>query len=115
MFCAKGFAAGNNVTPFSGSVAAAIMANNIAASTAAPKPVESSVELQTSATEKLWKEDWTNATGNEPIASVAPHFPLWIKVPGTIGMLAASSRRYFACRCSPPIAANNMNRECLTA
>ena len=84
MFCAKGFADGNNVTPFSGSVAAAIMANNIAASTAAPKPVESSVELQTSAIEKPWKEDLINATGSEPIAGVGPHFPLWIKVPQSL-------------------------------
>ena len=84
MFSVKGFAAGKNVTPSSGSAAAAIMASNIAVSIAAPKLAVSSVELQTSATEKLWKESWINATGSEHIASGAQHFPLWIKVPPSI-------------------------------
>jgi hypothetical protein len=84
MFSAKGFAVGSNVMRFSGSAAAAITANNIAASIAAPKPAESSVELQTSAIEKLWKEDLINVTGSEPIACVGPHFPLWIKVPQSL-------------------------------
>ena len=81
MFSVKGFAAGKNVTPYSGSAAAAIMASNIAASIAAPKRAVSSVELQTSATEKLRKEDLINETDNEPIAGGVQHFPLWIKVP----------------------------------
>ena len=34
-----------------------------------------------------------NATDSEHIASGVLHFPLWIKVPRSIGMLAASSRR----------------------
>ena len=80
MFCVKGFAAGNNVTPSSGSAAAAIVANNIAAS----KPAEHNAELPTSAIEELRKEDWINATGNGLIAGVGPHFPLWIKVPSII-------------------------------
>ena len=84
MFSAKGFAVGTNVTRFSGSAAAAITANNIAVSVAAPKPAESSAELQTSAIEKPWKEDLINVTGSEPIAGVGPHFPLWIKVPQSL-------------------------------
>ena len=100
MFSAKGFAAGTNVTRFSGSAAAAITANSIAATVAAPKPAASSVGLQTSVIEELRKEDSINETGSEPIADVAPHVPLWIKVPQRTGMLAASSRLYFVCRIS---------------
>ena len=84
MFSVKGFAAGKNVTPSSGSAAAAIMASNIAVSLAAPKLAVSSVELQTADTEKLWKESWINATDSERIASGAQRFPLWIKVPPSI-------------------------------
>lgn len=84
MFCVKGFAAGNNVTPSSGSAAAAIVASNIAASIAASKPAGHNAELQTSAIEELRKEDWINATGSGLIAGVGPHFPLWIKVPSII-------------------------------
>jgi hypothetical protein len=84
MFSVNGFAAGNNVMPSFGSAAAAIMVSNIAASIAAAKPAESSVGLQTSATEKLLKEGLINGTGSEPTAGVAQHFPLWIKVPGSI-------------------------------
>ncbi len=84
LFSVKGFAAGKNVTPSSGSAAAVIMASNIAAGIAALKPAESSVELRTSATEKPGKADWINETGSEPIAGVVPHFPLWIKVPGSL-------------------------------
>ena len=115
MFSVKGFAVGKNATPSSGSAAAAIMVSNIAVSIAAPKPAVSSVELQTAATERLWKEGWINATDSELIASVVQHFSLWIKVPPSIWMLAASSRRYFACRFSLQIASNNMNPECRTA
>ena len=93
MFYVKGFAAGKNVTPSFGSAAAAIMASSIAVSIAALNPAVSSVELQTSATEKLWKEDLINATGSALIDSAAPRFPLWIKVPRSMRMLAASSRR----------------------
>jgi hypothetical protein len=75
MFSVKGFAAGKNVTPSSGSAAAAIMASNIAVSIAAPKRAVSSVELQTSATEKLWKESWINATDSEPIDQHALRLP----------------------------------------
>jgi hypothetical protein len=84
MFSVKGFAAGKNVTLSSGSAAAVIMASNIAATGAALKPAESSVELRTSATEKLRKAGWTNETGSEPIVGVVRHFPLWIKVPGSL-------------------------------
>lgn len=84
MFSVKGFAAGKNVMPSFGSAAAVIMASNIAASIAAPKRAVSSVGLQTSATEKLWKEDWINETDSERIAGGAQHFPLWIKVPLSI-------------------------------
>jgi hypothetical protein len=84
MFSAKGFAVGKNVTPYSGSAAAAIMASNIAASIAAPKRAANSDEPQTSATEKLWKEDLINETDSERIADGAQHFPLWIKVPLSI-------------------------------
>jgi hypothetical protein len=84
MFSVKGFAVGKNAAPSSGFAGAAIMASNIAVSIAAPKPVMSSVELQTSATERLWKEGWINATDSELIVSVVPHFPLWIKVPQSI-------------------------------
>jgi hypothetical protein len=84
MFSVKGFAVGKNVTPYFGSAAAVIMASNIAVSIAAPKPAVSSVELQTSATERLWKEGLINVTDSELIASVVPHFPLWIKVPLSI-------------------------------
>jgi hypothetical protein len=115
MFSVKGFAAGKNVTPSSGSAGAAIMANSIAVSIAAPKPAVSSVELQTFATEKLWKEGSINETDSELIASVVQHFPLWIKVPRSHRMLAASSRRYFACRFLPEIVANNMSLECRIA
>lgn len=81
MLSAKGFASGMDVTPYSGSVAAAIVASNIVAIIAAPKRAASSDEPQISATEKLWKEDLINATGNELIAGDVQHFPLWIKVP----------------------------------
>ncbi len=91
------------------------MASNIVASIAAPKRAVSSVGPQTSATEKLWKEDWINATDSERIASGVQHFPLWIKVPLSISMLAASSRLYFRCWFSPGIEAHNMNLECRTA
>ncbi len=74
------------------------MASNIAASIAGPKHAGNSVDLQTSAIVKLWKEDWTNATGSEPIVGVVRHFPLWIKVPWSLRILAASSRRLFAYR-----------------
>ena len=74
MFYVKDFVVGINVTPSSGSAATAIMASNIAVSVAEPKHAVSSVDLQTSATEKLPKEDWTNATDSEPIASVELHF-----------------------------------------
>jgi hypothetical protein len=84
MFSAKGFAAGEDVTPYSGSAAAAIMGSNIAASIAAPKRAVSNVGPQTSATEKLWKEDLINETDSERIADGAQHFPLWIKVPVSI-------------------------------
>jgi hypothetical protein len=81
MFSVKGFAAGKNATPYSGSAAAAIMDSNIVASIAAPKRAVSSDELQTSATEKLWKEGWINATDSARIASGVQHFPLWIIPP----------------------------------
>jgi hypothetical protein len=84
MFSVKGFAIGKNVTPSSGSVATAIMASNIAVSIAAAKPAVSSVGLQISDTERLWKESWINATDSELIASGVQHFPLWIKVPQSI-------------------------------
>jgi hypothetical protein len=84
MFSAKGFAVGKNVTLYSGSAAAAIMASNIAASIAAPKRAVNNIGPQTSATEKLWKEDLINATDSERIAGGAQHFPLWIKVPLSI-------------------------------
>jgi hypothetical protein len=84
MFSVKGFVVGKNVTPYSGSAAAAIMVSNIAASIAAPKHAVSNVGLQTSATEKLWKEDLINETDSERIAGGAQHFPLWIKVPLSI-------------------------------
>jgi hypothetical protein len=84
MFCAKGFADGKDVTPYSGSVAAAIVASNIVASIAAPKRAASNDEPQTSATEKLRRENLINATGNERIAGGEQNFPLWIKVPLSI-------------------------------
>ena len=115
MFSVKGFAVGKNVTPSSGSAAIAIMANNIAASIAAPKHAESSVDLQTSVIERLWKEDWTNATDSALIAIVELHFPLWIKVPRSVSKLAASSRLLSVRRFSPDIAAKTMNQECLIA
>ncbi len=115
MFSVKGFAAGKDVTPSSGSAAAAIMANNIAVSIAAPKPAVSSVELRTSATERLWKEGLINATDRERIVGVEQHFPLWIKVPRSVSRVAASSRLLSVRRFSPDIAAKNRNRECLTA
>jgi fucose permease len=93
MFCVKGFAVGKNVTASFGSAVAAIMASSIAVSIAAPNPAVSSAEQQTSATERLRKEDLINAIGSALIDSVAQHFPLWIKVPRSIRMLAASSRR----------------------
>ena len=115
MFSVKGFAVGENVTPSSGFAAAAIMASNIAASIAGPKHAVGSVDLQTSATERLLKEDWTNATDSEPIASVGRHFPLWIKVPRSVSKLAASSRLLSVRRFSPDIAAKTGNQECLIA
>jgi hypothetical protein len=84
MFSAKGFVVGTNVTRSSGSAAAAITANSIAATIAATKPAEHSVELQTFATERLRKEDWINGTDSERIVGGGPHFPLWIKVPSII-------------------------------
>lgn len=84
MFSAKGFAAGRDVTPYFGSAAAAITASNIAASIAAPKRAVNSDELQTSATEKLQREDLINATDSELIAGGVQNFPLWIKVPLSI-------------------------------
>jgi hypothetical protein len=84
MFSAKGFAAGEDVTPYSGFAAVAIMASNTAANIAAPKRAVSSGEPQTSDTEGLRKEDLINATDSEPIAGDVPHFPLWIKVPWSI-------------------------------
>jgi hypothetical protein len=73
------------------------MASSIAVSIAALNPAVSSIELQTSATEKLWKECLINATDSERIAGGVQRFPLWIKVPLSIRMLAASSRLYFLC------------------
>jgi len=84
MFCANGFAVGQDVTLYSGSAAAAIVASNIVAIIAAPKRDVSNDEPQTSATEKLRKEDLINATDNEHIADGVQHFPLWIKVPLSI-------------------------------
>jgi hypothetical protein len=81
MLSAKGFAAGMDVTPYSGSAAAAITDSNIVVNIAAPKHAASSDEPQISATEKLWKEDLINATDSELIAGGVQHFPLWIKVP----------------------------------
>ena len=91
------------------------MVSNIAASIAGSKHAASSVDLQTSAIVKLRKEDWTNATGSGLIASVELHFPLWIKVHRRVSRVAASSRLLSVRRFSSDIAANNMNRECLTA
>ena len=93
MFSVKGFAAGADATQSSGSAAAAIMASSTVVSIAAPKPAESSVELQTSVIEKLPKEGWINATGSALIVSVVPNCALWIKVPRSIRILAASSRQ----------------------
>jgi hypothetical protein len=84
MFSANGFAAGEDVTLYSGSAAAAIAASNIVAIIAAPKRAASSDEPQISATEKLWKEDLINATDSELIAGGVQYFPLWIKVPPNI-------------------------------
>lgn len=84
MLSAKGFAAGMDVTLYSGSAAAAIVASNIVAIIAAPKHAASSDEPQISATEKLWKEDLINATDSERIVGGVQHFPLWIKVPLSI-------------------------------
>ena len=84
MFSAKGFAVGGDVTPYSGSAATVIVASSIATSIAAPRRVVSSGALQTSVTEKLWKEDLISATGSERIAGGVRHFPLWIKVPLSI-------------------------------
>ena len=81
MFSAKGFATGKNVMPSFGSAAAAIVVSNTAVTVAALKRAASSVELQTSATERLRKEGWISATGSAPTAGVVPHFPLWIRVP----------------------------------
>jgi len=75
MFCVKGFAVGKNVTASFGSAVAAIMASSIAVSIAAPNPAVSSAGQQTSAIERLRKEDLINATGSARIASVAQHFP----------------------------------------
>jgi len=94
MFSVKGFAAGKNVTPSSGSAAAAIMASDIAVSIAAPKRVGSSVELQTIAIERPSKGGLIKGTASERIDSGWLQFPLWIKVPRTNLFLAASSRRY---------------------
>lgn len=84
MLSAKGFAAGEDVTPYFGSAVAAITASNIVASIVAPKRAGSRDELQTSATEKLRKEDLINVTDSELIAGGMQHFPLWIKVPLSI-------------------------------
>ncbi len=81
MFSVKGFAAGKHVMPSFGSAAAVIVVSNTAVTVAAPKRAVNSVELQTSATEEVQKESWINVTGSEPTAGVAPHFPLWIRVP----------------------------------
>jgi len=115
MFSVKSLAAGKSATPSSGSAAAAIMASNIAASVAGPKHAASSVELQTSAIVKLRKEDWTNATGSEPIAGVEQHFPLWIKVPRSVSRMAASSGLLSVSHISPDMKAKARNRDCLTA
>ena len=84
MFSAKGFAAGKDVTPYSGSAAAAITDSNIVAIIAAPKRAASSDGPQISATEKLRKDDSINGTGSEPIDGGVQHFPLWIKVPPNV-------------------------------
>jgi hypothetical protein len=115
MLSAKGFAAGEDVTPYFGSAAAAITASNIVASIAAPKRAVSNVGPQTSATEKLRKGNLINATDSELTASVAPHFPLWIKVPRSVSKLAASSRLLPVRRFLSDIAAKTRNQECLIA
>jgi len=112
MFCGKGFAVGTNATASFGSAVTAIMASSIAVSIAALNPAVSSVEQQTSVTGKPRKGNWTNVTGNESIAGAELNFPLWIKVPRSIRMLAASSRLYFVCRISSWATANSMNQEC---
>jgi hypothetical protein len=84
-----------NAMPFSGSVVAATMASNIAATIAAQKRVGNSDELPTIVIERPPKESLIKGIDNERIGSGSLHFPLWIKVPWTISCLAASSRRYF--------------------
>jgi hypothetical protein len=44
------------------------------------KHAGSSAAQQTSATEKLWKQDWIKETASEPIDDASQNIPLWIKV-----------------------------------
>jgi hypothetical protein len=80
LFSVKRFAVG--VPRYFGSAVAAIAASNIAATIAAPKRAGSSVELQTSVTERLERGGLIRETAKENIGNgCGPHFPLWIKVP----------------------------------
>ena len=81
MFSDKGFVDGANVDLSFGSAAVMIVGIVTAAIVAGKKHAGNSVEKQTSATDKPWKQDWIKGIASEPIVNVWPNVPLWIKVP----------------------------------
>ncbi len=80
MFCDKDFAGGANAVRSSGSAAVAIAGIVTVVIIVGKKHAGSSAAQQTSATEKLWKQDWIKETASEPIGYASQNIPLWIKV-----------------------------------
>jgi hypothetical protein len=110
MFSDKGFAAGANVEPYSGSAAVVIVDNVTVVTDAGKKRVVNNSILPTSVTEKPWKQDWIKGIVSEPIVDAWRNVPLWIKVPPDTLPRARSSLRFIRDRL-PRLNAANRNRK----
>lgn len=106
MFCDKDFADGANAARSSGSAAVAIAGIVTAVTAAGKKHAGNSVGQQTSATEKLWKQDWIKETASELIDDASQNIPLWIKVHSKGHLHTKSSPWCFLKRLAPGNAAN---------
>ena len=94
LFSVKGFVDGQSAGRYFASAAAVIAGSNIAATIAAVKRAVSSVEQPTCAIARARKGDSINGIVSKPIGHGWLQFPLWIKVPLTPLLLAASFRRH---------------------
>jgi len=94
MFCVKEFADGASADRCFVFAVDVIGAINTAVINAVKRPVGNNDELQVFVTEKLSKQNLIKETDKRPIASDGLQFPLWIKVPLTPLLLAASFRRH---------------------